>query len=317
MPSQLDLKLAQLLLAFRNLANVRRRRTATTASDIEKPGFREFLEKRCGVFGALVVFTKRIRQTRVGVKTGAHTGHAGKFLDVRAQVLGAERAVQADADRPGVRYRIPERFRRLSTERSSAGIGNGARNHYRQRDRKQRRLAIERIEYRFHQQHIDAAFDEPADRFGIARDQFVEADIAESGIVDVRRNRCGGIGRSQHAGYETRLVRGRLAPGVGALARQACCRPVELNHPVGQPIVGHRHRVGIESVGFDNVGAGFKESFVNSGDDFWLGQRQQVVVAALVAMMVVKVRAVIMLAGKFVTLNHGAHGTIENQNALG
>jgi len=31
----------------------------------------------------------------------------------------------------------------------------------------------------------------------------------------------------------------------------------------------------------------------------------------------VEVIAVIMLTGEFVALNHGAHGTIENQNPLG
>src|SRR3546814_6392742 len=68
-------------------------------------------------------------------------------------LLGAERAVEADAERLRVAHRVPESLRRLPRQRAPGGIGDGARNHHRQAeaagfemlaDRVDRRLAVQR-----------------------------------------------------------------------------------------------------------------------------------------------------------------------------
>jgi hypothetical protein len=52
-------------------------------------------------------------------------------------------------------------------------------------------------------------------------------------------------------------------------------------------------------------------------DDVRLGQGQQVVVALLVASVIVEQVAVILARLQPVTLDHGAHGTVQDQDALG
>jgi hypothetical protein len=78
-------------------------------------------------------------------------------------------------------------------------------------DGKQRRLGVQRIENRLDQEHVCAPFAEPANRFGVVVDQFVEARIAIAGVIDVGRDRRGARGRSENAGDEARP--GRVAGG--------------------------------------------------------------------------------------------------------
>jgi len=65
------------LKAFRNFTNMRRRGAAATTGNVEKAGLCEFPQKRRGVFRALVILAKRIRQPCVGMQTGMNTSHAG------------------------------------------------------------------------------------------------------------------------------------------------------------------------------------------------------------------------------------------------
>ena len=44
-------------------------------------------------------------------------------------------------------------------------------------------------------------------------------------------------------------------------------------------VVGLRNGVGVEGVGLDDVGAGVQIRAMDGGDDVWLGQAEQVVVA--------------------------------------
>ena len=62
-------------------------------------------------------------------------------------------------------------------------------------DAKQRRLGVERVKNRLHNQKIGAAFDQRVRRFGIGSAQLVEAgDRTKTWIVDVGRNRGSAVG---------------------------------------------------------------------------------------------------------------------------
>ncbi len=71
-------------------------------------------------------------------------------------------------------------------------------------DREDRGLRVERVEDRFDQQQVDAAVEQRT-RLLVVRDaQFVEADVARAGVVDVGRDRRGLRLRPERAGDEAR-----------------------------------------------------------------------------------------------------------------
>ena len=94
-------------------ADVLRRRAAAAADDVDQAGRGEFVDQRRHDLGPLVVTAEFVGQSGIGIGADQGVGDAGEFGDVRAHFLGAERAVEADRQRRGVRDRIPERFRRL------------------------------------------------------------------------------------------------------------------------------------------------------------------------------------------------------------
>ena len=159
-----------------------------------------------------------------------------------------------------------------------------------------RGLAIECVEDGFDQQQIDAAIEQAPHAFHIAGHQFIEADIAEARVVDVRGNRCRATGGPQHARDKTRLVRRLRGEFLGGRARQSGARAVEFVHQLGHAVVGHRHGIRIEGIGLDNIRARLQVGGMDAANDLRLGQRQQVVVALLVAMVGVEAVAVIVCA---------------------
>ena len=62
-------------------------------------------------------------------------------------------------------------------------------------DGKERGLGVQRVEDRFEQQEIGAAFDEAARLLVVHFAQFVEGDAARGGAVHILRHRRGAIGR--------------------------------------------------------------------------------------------------------------------------
>ena len=78
-----------------------------------------------------------------------------------------------------------------------------------------------------------------------------------------------------------------------------------------------RNRGGIEGVGFENVGAGFQIGGMNAANHLRLREQQEVVVTFEIAREISEARAAVIGLLQAVALDHGAHGAIENQNALG
>ena len=144
--------------------------------------------------------TEFVGQSGIRIGADERIGDAGEFGDVRAHLFGAERAVQSDRQRRGMRNRIPECLRRLPGEKPPGSVGDGAGNHHRQADAarlhhfsagEDRGLGVERVEDRLDQQNIDAAVDQSAHLLGISGAQFIEGDGAEARIEHVGRDRRG------------------------------------------------------------------------------------------------------------------------------
>ena len=301
-----------------------RRGAAAAADDVDEAGSGEFADQPGHEFRALVVLAEFVGQAGIGIGADQRVGDAADVGDMGAQILGAERAVEADGDRPGVPDRIPERFRQLAGQQPAGLVGDGARDHHGHvdaarfgdfGDRIQRRLGVERVEDGFDQQQIGAAVEQAVDLLAIGGAQIVEGDGAIAGAGHVGRDRGGAVGRADGAGDEARLavLGGDAGRGV---ARQLGALQVHLIGDAGQVVIGLRDRGRGKRVGGDDVGAGAQIFGVDVLDRLRLGQDQQVVVAPDVAVEIRKARAAKRGLVIFEALDHGAHGAVEHQDAL-
>ena len=223
-----------------------------------------------------------------------------------------------------VPHRIPECLRQLAGQQPAGFVGDGARDHHGHvdaarladfRDRVERRLGVQGIEDGFDQQQIGAAVEQAIDLLAIGLAQIVEGDGAVAGIGNVGRDRGGTVGRAERAGDKALLAVLGAHP-LGGGARQFGALAIELIGEVRHLVIGLRDRGRGKRVGGDDVGAGAQVGGVDVFDRPGLGQDQQVVVAADVA---VKIRKTFAAEGGLVelqALDHGAHGAVEHQNAF-
>ncbi len=222
-----------------------------------------------------------------------------------------------------VAQRVEEGFRGLAGQGAAGGVGDGAGDHHRARvaavfeiglHGEHGGLGVQGVEDGFDQDDVAAALDQRPGRLVVGVHQLVEADVAEARVVDVRRQRGGAVGRAEHAGDKTRLVAAREF--VGGVARQPGRGIVQLEHHVLLLVVGQRDGRRVEGVGLDNVRAGLQVGLVDVADDLRLGQRQQVVVALQVARPVLEAFPPVAVLVQLVALDHGAHGTVQDQDAF-
>ena len=310
---------------LRDRGDMVRRGAAAAADDVDEAGFGEFADQAGHEFRALVIGAEFIGQAGIRIGADQRVGDAADIRDMRAQILGAERAVESDGRRLGVAHRIPERFRQLAGQQAPGLVGDGAGDHDRHvdaarladfRDGVEPGLGVQRVEDRLQQQEIGAAVQETVDLLAVRNAQIVEGDGAVAGRRHVRRDRGGAVSRADGASDEARFaVFSRdLDRGV---AGEAGAFTAHLIGDVGEVVIGLRDRGRGEGVGGDDVGAGAQIFGVNVLDRLRLGQDQQIVVAAQVA---VKILVTLAAKGGLVelkTLDHGAHGAVEHENALG
>jgi hypothetical protein len=83
------------------------------------------------------------------------------------------------------------------------------------------------------------------------------------------------------------------------------------------PVVGHGDPGGVEGAGLDEVGTGIDILRMDAGDHARLREREQVVVAGLFAVVIFETLTVVVMLLETVALDHGAHGTVEYQDAPG
>ncbi len=273
----------------------------------------------------LVILAEFVGQAGIGIGADQRVGDAAELVDMRAHFLGAERAVEPDRQRRGVAHGIPESLRRLAGEKAAGEVGDGAGDHQRHVDAAlfgdlgngvDRRLGVERVEDGLDQQHVGAAVEQTPHLLAVGHAQIVEGDGAEAGIAHVGRDRGGAVGRAERAGDETRLAvflfgdPGRVLGELRALDVQLIGQ--RLHAVVGLGDGGRR-----EGVGLDDVGARQEIREVDVADRGRLREDQEIVVAFHVAVPVREARAAITGFVQPQRLDHGAHGAVEHQDALG
>ena len=301
-----------------------RRGAAAAADDVDQAVAGKLPDNAGHVLGRFVILAEFVGQAGIGIGAHQRVGDAAEIGDMGAHVLGAERAVEADAGRLGMAHRIPERFRHLAGQQTPGFVGDGAGDHHRHvdaalladlGDRIQRRLGVQRVKNGFDQQDVGAAIEQAVDLLAIGDAQIIEGHGAIAGIGDVRRDRGGAVGGADRARDKARLAVFGLH-GVGGAARQPCALAIELIGEFGQIVIGLRDRGRGEGVGGDDVGAGPQILGVNGFDRLRLGQDQQVVVAAQIAVKILEARAAERGLIEIEALDHGAHRTVQHQNTF-
>ena len=307
-------------------ADVRRRRPAAAAHEVDQPVLGELAEHARHELRRLVVLPELVRQARVGMRAHVDRRHPRELLHVLPERPGPQRAVEPHAQRPAVRHRVPERFRRLPGERPPARVHDRAGDHHREPlpdlveqrlEREQRRLRVERVEDGLDQDQVGPAIDEPARAVGVRGNQLVERHVPEAGVVHVRRKRRASVGGAEDPGHEPRRVGHPALPFVGGVTSQPGRGVVELVDQLLHAVVRERHRVRRERVGLDDVGPGLEVRRVDGPDDPGLGQGEEIAVAPKVAGPVGEALASIVLLAQAVGLDHRSHRAVEHENAPG
>ena len=301
------------------------RRAAAAAGNVDEAGLRKLGQQRRGDLGCLVEagVGHRIGQPGIRIDADEGVGLLGELFDIGAHERRTQRAVKTHRDRACMTDRIPEGLDRLARQDATRGIGDRAGDHDRQTpaeplealvDCKERGLRVQGIEHGFNQQNVDAAFNQGLGLFDIGRAQLLEAHVAGTRVIDVGRDRGGFWLWAECTGHESRLV-GR-AEAVGRLAGDARRGEIHLTRQLGHAVVGLRDGGRTEGIGFDDVGAGGEIAGMDFGDHLRTGDREQLVVAFDVVREVGQPLAAIVGLGQLVALDHGAHGTVEDQDAL-
>jgi hypothetical protein len=301
------------------------RGAAAAADHVDQSSVRELAEQPRHEAWALVVVAELVGQTRIGIGAYESVGEAGDLGDMGAHFLGAERTIEPDRERRGMVHRVPERRRSLARQKTSRAVGDGAGDHHRDThatrigyvgNGRDRRLGVERVEDGFDQQQVGAALDQSFGLLGIGAAQFVEGDGAEAGIGDVGRDRSGAIGRPERAGDETRAAVLALRE-IGGRAGEPCALDIELASNALHAVIGLGNARRGEGVGRDDVGAGAEIREMDVADRVGLAKDEQIIVAADFAVPGVETGAAIALLVELEPLDHGAHGAVEHEDALG
>ncbi len=310
--------------ALGDCVDMRRRRAAAAADDIDETGVGKFADQRRHVFRAFVIKPKLVREPGVRIGANQCICDPRQFGEMRPHFACTQRAIKSDGERCGMAQRVPESCRCLPGQRTAGEIGDRAGDHHRQLaadlledivDAGIGGLGVQRVEDRFDQQNVGASLDQRVRCFGIGSAQFVEGDRTKAGIVHIGRDRSRSIGRPHGARNEAGapIFCLRLLDGFAAQARGLA---IEFRHQTFHAVIrlsdpGRRKRVGR-----DDVGAGLSIGEVDGADCVGLRQHQKVIVAAQVARPVREPFAAKLSLAEFMRLDHRAHGAVEHEDAF-
>ena len=274
---------------------------AAAADKVHEPARSHLPQRGSGLLRLLVVGAHLVGQAGVGVAAHGAVRPRGDVRDERGQVGGAERAVEPEAERPGVLDGAVERFQCLAGEGAPAAVGDGHGDEQREggclgdaADGVEGGLGVEGIETGLQQERIDAAFHQAADLLGIGRGHLVEGDRPPGRIAEVLREGEGFPGRAHRPRHPD-----LAGSGVGFGTGQGGARPGEFARLRGATVVGLRNGVGAKGVGADNVRAGVDVGAVNAPDDVRMREVERLAVAA-----------------EAVALEHRAHRPVQDQNPV-
>ncbi len=122
---------------------------------LTKPLAANSWRKPSGRLGLFVIVAEGIGQAGIRVAADVGRGDLGQFGQVRPHLVGAQSAVDADAEGLGMGDGGPEGVDGLPRQRAAAAVGDCHRNHQRQRhtsfveqllDGDDRRLGVEGVE---------------------------------------------------------------------------------------------------------------------------------------------------------------------------
>ena len=247
--------------------------------------------------------------------------HERERFDVRAQLAGAERAVDAHDQRLRVLDRRPEGVDRLPGERAAGEVDDRDRDPERDlrpllvedvADGGDSRLRVQRVEDRLDEQEVDAAVDEPADGLRVALPHVVERHDAVGGIVHTGRERERLVQRAERPGHEARPV----GPLVARLPGEARALEVELVDDVLEAVVGLADRRRRKGVRRRDVGARVQVGAVDVEHDVGARQVEQVRVAGNLAWMVAEPLAAVVRVAEAAALEHRPPGPVQDDDAL-
>ena len=102
---------------------------------------------------------------------------------------------------------------------------------------------------------------------------------------------------------------------VRTLARQPRRHQVQFRNQGLDTVVAHRRRIGIEGVGFENVGAGVEKLTMYVSNDLRSRNRQEIVIAFEIAGPVAESITAKVILAETVALDHRPHRAIEQHDA--
>jgi len=278
---------------------------------------------------------------------GKGGGELTQAVQVRKHVLGTEGTVETNAEGGGMENRDKEGFEGLSTEGASGGVTDGDGEHNGDADARGMHgffggvnggFGVEGVEDGLYEEGIHAAFDEGGHLFEVGGGEVVEGDAAEGRVTDVRAHGEGLVGGADgaddEAGSGMTLVKGTLGRtlgnGVQGLAGEAGGSKVDVADEVLAVVVGEGDALGVEGVGLDDVCSGGEVAAVDVQNDVWAGEAEEVIVACLLAGELGEggvdngealagrgsVDTAEVILGEAVGLDHGAHGTVEDEGPV-
>ncbi len=228
--------------------DVRRGRPAAAAGDVEQAVLGPLAQRSGHLLGRLVIAAQVVRQTRVRVRRHGNVGDPRQDVKVLAQLLRAERAVEADDQWLRVTDAVPERLDGLPREGPSGGIddrpaddqGNPLAQLVEQRfDGENRRLRVQRIEDCLDEQQVGPALDETSSGVAVRGLQLLPGHGACRGVADIRADGGSPVRRPEGSGHVSRAARIRAFRRVGCLAREARRGHVHLADDIrAEPVVG-------------------------------------------------------------------------------
>src|SRR6056297_1051381 len=119
---------------------------AATSHQVHEAAVGKLADQRRHGRGVLVVAAEGVRQAGIRMHADEGVGEPGKLRDMRAQLLGPQRAVETRDQRARVADAVPESLDRLSRQGAAGGVGDGARDHHRQAEAVRLEQRLQRVD---------------------------------------------------------------------------------------------------------------------------------------------------------------------------
>ena len=300
---------------------------AAAADEVDEAGFRQPPERGRGVFRGLVIAPEFVGKAGVRHRPDRDRRLPRERLHEGTHHRGAEGAVDPAGGDARVLHGDPEGLGVLAREVASSPVHRGEGNQqpgvpggfpHRFGGGVERGLGVQGVEAGLDQQDVGASGQQAPRLFEVGGAQFVPGDRPAGRVRDIRRDAERPVRRAHGAEDEPGPAAAVFGGGVrrdgaaGIFGSEA----VQLERPVGQPVVGQRHRRSVEGVGGERVGAGVEVLPVDPFHQFRAGEREHIVEPLQRLRVVRESRAAKAGLVQPLRLQHGAHRAVEHQDPL-